>query len=319
MAEVEAEKTGTGGTVAILGINGQLGREVARAFVRADWRVIGMARENRAGLDGVEFFAGDVKNVADTRRAVEEADIVVYGVNPSYDKWDRGRAEGMLARVLLALRGSGKTLMFPGNIYNYGARQHVIRPGTEQRPHREKGEIRKRMELQLQEASGEGLQVLIIRMGDFFGPGAGGTMLEKMIMQRARSNVLQYGGDLSIRHSWAYLPDAARAFVRVAGVRKELPPFRNFHFAGHFVSGRQLVEGVQAVMPGRARVAGVPWKMMRFIGVFVPLLREVVRMKYLWDEPHRLEDGEMEELLGSDFGTPFHEAIALSARSCLAE
>ncbi len=304
-------------TVAILGINGRLGQEVAKAFVNSGWRVIGMGRGNRARLAGVEFVEGDVSNVADTKRAVEGADIVVNAINPPYDQWDKGRVEAMLAKILLALKGSGKTLMFPGNVYNYAAKQHLIEPDTAQNPHGDKGEIRKRMEQQLLAASKDGLQVLIVRMGDFFAPHANGTMIDLMIMQRAKSNVLQYGGDLAIRHTWAYLPDAAKAFVKIGEARHNLPAYKSLHFSGHFVTGSQMIDAIQDVMPKRAKIASVPWGIMKFIGLFSPLLREVVKMRYLWDEPHRLQDKELDALLGEDFGTPFKEALQLSARTYL--
>jgi len=303
--------------VTILGINGKLGQEVAKAFINAKWQVIGMGRSNKAKLAGVKFIEGDVSNVADTKRAIENAEIVVNAVNPPYDKWDKGRVEAMLAKILFALNGSGKTLMFPGNVYNYAAKQHLIKPDTEQKPHGEKGEIRKRMEQQLKEASKDGLQVLIVRMGDFFAPDAAGTMIDLMLMQRAKSGVLQYGGDLAISHSWAYLPDAAKAFVKIAEARADFPVFRSLHFAGNFVTGHQMISAIQEVMPKRAKIVCVPWGMMKFIGLFVPVLREVVKMRYLWDEPHQLQDKELDALLGEDFGTEFEVAVANSARSYL--
>ncbi|MCF6326244.1 MAG: NAD-dependent epimerase/dehydratase family protein [Devosiaceae bacterium] len=304
-------------TVTVLGINGKLGQEVAKAFVNGGWRVIGMGRGNQARLDGVEFVEGDVTIVADTKRAVEGADVVINAINPPYDQWDKGRVEAMLAKILLALKGSGKTLIFPGNVYNYAAKQHLIEPDTKQNPHGDKGEIRKRMEQQLLAASKDGLQVLIVRMGDFFAANADGTMLDLMVMQRAKSNVLQYGGDLSLHHSWAYLPDAAKVFVKIAEARQNLSAFQSLHFSGHFVTGTQMIDAIQEVMPKRAKVVCVPWGMMKFIGLFSPVLREVVKMRYLWDEPHQLQDKELDALLGENFGTPFKEAVALSARSYL--
>jgi len=304
-------------TVTILGINGRLGQEVAKAYLKANWRVVGMGRGNRAKISGVEFVEGDINNIGDTRRAVEKAQIVVNAINPPYDKWNKGRVEAMLDKILAALKGSGKTLLFPGNIYNYAANQHLIKPETPQIPHGDKGEIRKRMEQQLLQASKEGLQVLIVRMGDFFAPDANGTMIDLMIMQRAKSNILQYGGDLAIFHSWAYLPDAAKAFVKIGEARESFPSFKNLHFKGHFVSGRQMIEEIQKNMGKSTRLAKVPWGIMKFIGLFVPMLAEVVKMRYLWDEPHRMEDKELDELLGEGFAIPFNKAIEMSVRSYL--
>lgn len=304
-------------TVTILGINGRIGQEVAKAFVNAKWRVIGMGRGNRAKLNDVEFIEGDVDFPEQTRKAIADADVVVTALNLPYDKWDKGRAEANLAHVLEALRGSNKTLVFPGNIYNFGAKQHRLKPETPQNPHRDKGEIRQRMEKQLRTASEQGLQVIIVRLHDFFAPGGFQTPYDLMMMQRIKSGILQYGGDLSVGHGWAYLPDVGRAFVKIADVRDELPALKNFHYAGHFATGHQTIAAIQAALPTLAKVKPVPWGMLKLIGIFVPILREVIKMQYLWDEPHRLEDPELDALLGANFKTPYNEAVAATVHSYL--
>ncbi len=306
-------------TVTILGINGRIGQEVAKAFVASKWRVIGMGRGNRANLKGVEFVEGDVSFPEQTRVAIADADVVVNALNLPYDKWDKGRAEAQLAKVLEALKGSNKTLMFPGNIYNYAEKQHILRPDTPQNPHRDKGEIRKRMENQLRIASEQGLQVIILRLADFYAPHAVETNFDLAILSRLKSGVIQHIGDLSTGHSWAYLPDVGRAFVKIADVRSELPTFKNFHYAGHFATGHQTMAAVQAALPTQAKVKPIPLGLMKLIGLFVPILREVLKMQYLWDQPHRLEDNELDVLLGADFKTPYGEAVAATVRSYLPE
>ena len=305
-------------TIAILGINGRIGQEAATAFVAAGWRVIGMGRGNRAKLEGVEFVEGDIAFPEQTSRAVANADVVFNAINLPYDKWDKGRAEASLANVLKALRGSGKTLLFPGNIYNYAADQHMITPDTPQRPEKDKGEIRKRMEGMLAQASNaDDIQVIILRLADFFAPGAEGTNFDMMMMLRLKSNILHYPGELSTGHSWAYLPDVGRALVKIAEARKSLPRFENLHYQGHFATGHQMIGAIQDVLPKPAKVKKVPMGLLKLIGWFVPFVREVVIMSYLWDEPHQLRDKKLAALLGAEFATPFRDAVHKTALSYL--
>lgn len=305
-------------TIAILGINGRIGQEAAKAFVAAKWRVIGMGRGNRAELDGVEFVEGDIAFPKQTVRAIADADVVFNAINLPYDKWDKGRAEASLANVLQALEGSGKTLLFPGNIYNYAADQHMITPDTPQHPEKDKGEIRKRMEGMLAQASNDdNIQVIILRLADFFAPGAEGTVFDLMMMSRLKSGILQYPGELSTGHSWAYLPDVGRALVKIAEARKSLPRFENLHYQGHFASGHQMIGAIQDVLPKPAKVKKVPMDLLKVIGWFVPIVREVVIMSYLWDEPHQLRDPKLAALLGADFDTPFRDAVHKTALSYL--
>lgn len=305
------------GKMTVLGINGRIGQEVAKAFVAAGWSVTGMGRTDKAHLAGVTFIAGDAASVADLKHATADADVVFNALNLPYDKWDKGRAEAQLANVLTALKGSGKTLMFPGNIYNFAADQIVLTPGTPFRPAREKGEIRVRMEQQLEAASRDGLQVIILRLADFFAPSGYQTNFDLAMMARIKSNVLQYPGRLDLGHSWAYLPDVGRAAVKLADNRRSLGRFERFHYPGHHATGHQMVAAIQKALPRPAKVTLVPWGMLKMIGLFVPIIREVIKMNYLWSVPHRLEDKRLSEILGPDFDTPFEEAVMRTTRSYL--
>lgn len=305
-------------TVTILGINGRIGQEVAKAFVVAGWAVNGMGRSNRAKLTGVKFIEGNADNVGDIERATRDAEVVVNALNLPYDKWGEGRAEALSDRVLSALEGSGKTLLFPGNIYNYGAKQHLITPDSPQNPEKPKGHIRMRMEQMLAQATVEdNLQVVVIRCPDFYAPYASETNFDLAMLARKKSKILQYQGKLEIGHSWAYLPDVARAFVKIAEARETLPRFENFQFRGHFVTGHQMIAAIQAALPEPYKVKQVPWGLLRFLGIFISVLRAVVEMKYLWEEPHRLQDDKLEALLGPDFETPFEIAVTATVRSYL--
>ena len=61
-------------------------------------------------------------------------------------------------------------------------------------------------------------------------------------------------------------------------------------------------------------VTPFPWTALRLIGIAVPMMREVVKMRYLWENTMELRDERLDALLGADFGTPFEAAIAETVR-----
>jgi len=65
---------------------------------------------------------------------------------------------------------AGARVLLPGTVYNYGpdAFPNLTEDGP-QNPVTRKGAIRVQMEQALKAASDEGLKVLIVRAGDFFG------------------------------------------------------------------------------------------------------------------------------------------------------
>lgn len=297
------------GTVTVLGINGHVGQHAARAFVAAGWDVIGMARTNKQAIPGVKFVQGDADRVEDMRRAIGQSDVVVNALNLPYDKWFNGAMEAQTARVIEAMGTSGRTMLYPGNIYNFAASLRDVTPDAPQHPERPRGEIRVRCEAMLKQATERGdMQVIILRAGDYFAAGNHFDWFDQGIL--AQKGKVAALSDLSVGHSWAYLPDVGRAFEKLAWHRGELAAFENFHFAGHFVTSGQLVAAIQKAAPVQLKVASFPWALLGVIGLFNPVMREVAKMHYIWQNPMRLRDDRLDAILGPDFGTPYEEAIA---------
>lgn len=308
------------GKVTVLGINGNIGRHAAAAFVAAGFTVKGFGRTDRYKLPGVSFVAGDALSLDDIKAAIADADIVVNALNLPYDAWDKGRAEALLATVIAAMGDSGKTLMFPGNIYNYAATDRFITPQTPQRPQTPRGAIRVRQEEMLAAASNAGrFQTIIIRAGDFYAPHNGGDWYALAIMSEVAKNKIYHMANLDVGHAWAYLPDLGRAFAAVADQRRALAAFETFHFAGHYETQGALMAAIQAVSPRPLKAAALPWIFLQAMGLANGVIREIVKMRYLWNNPMELVDPRLDDLLGPDFATPFADAVAETVRPYLVQ
>lgn len=302
-------------TITILGINGNIGHHAARAFLAAGWAVKGFGRSNKKPIAGVRFIKGDADNVGDMRRAVEGSDVVLNALNLPYDKWDKGRAETQISKVIEAVKGNGRTLMFPGNIYNYAANLRDVTPDAPQNPETSRGAIRVRQEKMLKDAArGEDMQVIILRAGDFYAPNNDMDWYDQGMLREAGKGKVAIPSDPDIGHSWAYLPDFGEAFARVAAVRDDLGAYENFHFEGHYVTHGALVAAIRNVAPVQLKVVPFAWSMLKMVGLFMPMMREVVKMRYLWDHSMRLADPQLKAILGDDFGTPFETAVAQTVR-----
>lgn len=303
------------GKVTVLGINGHIGHHVAGALVEAGWEVVGFGRANRRPVPGVRFVRGDADSVADMRAAIGDGEVVVDALNLPYHQWDKGRAEAQTAKVIEATGASGKTLLFPGNIYNYCHTNRVVTPDLPQEPPTPRGEIRKRVEAMLRHAAGHGhMQVIILRAGDFFGPESSGDWFDQVILREAAKGKAAIPGKKEVGHSWAYLPDLGKAFEKLAWHRKELGVFETFHFAGNYVTPEQLSAAIVAAAPVPLKVSRFPWIVLSLLGLADPILREVAKMGYLWHKPMELKDPRLDAILGPAFGTPFAAAVAATVR-----
>lgn len=299
-------------TVAILGAGGRVGNEIAKAFTAAGWRVRGVARGAKAnGLAaGVESVAADATDRAALVAACAGADIIVHALNPLYTEWEE-KVMPLAQNVLEAARANGATIMLPGNVYNFGLEIGLrMREGDPQFGSTQKARIRIELETMLEEAvRRDGVRTIVIRAGDFYGGEKPGTWLDELVLAKVDKGVFTWPGPMDLAHSFAYLPDLAQAFVAVAERRADLAPFEVLHFAGHTVTGQEMKDATERAAGRPLSRRGVPWTLLRAAGLFMPMMRELAAMSYLWRVPHSLDGAKLAALVPDLKATPFDRAM----------
>jgi nucleoside-diphosphate-sugar epimerase len=277
-------------------------------------------RENGAPLPrGAQTLAAPMADTDALAAQAQGATVVVYAVNPAYWRWDSDLLPFFRQGVAVA-RQLGVPFMVPGSVYNYGAGMPpLLEEDTPQRPSTRKGEQRIAMEDELQALASQGLRSVLIRAGDFFGAGSG-SWLDQAIAKDIRRGRLVYPGPRELIHSWAYLPDLARAFVAVAE-RGAPAGFTRLHFAGHTLTGDEFLAALEdaasrlGLRPARGfRIGSVPWPLLRVVGLVQPMLRELVRMSYLWRVPHGLSGARLQAFAGPLPATPLSDALVQALR-----
>jgi nucleoside-diphosphate-sugar epimerase len=221
----------------------------------------------------------------------------------------------LLQQGLALAQRLGALFMLPGNVYNYGTQMPpLLTEDTPQHPDHAKARIRCEMEALLQAAAAGGQRSVVIRAGDFYGCGSG-SWLDQAIVKSIGRGKLVYPGPLDVPHAWAYLPDLARAFVAVAGLPGR-PAFETLHFAGHTLTGHEFLAALdEAAAPlglrpaAGWRVSGMPWGLIRALGLVVPMWRELARMSYLWRVPHALDGSALAQVAGPLPATPPAQAL----------
>jgi nucleoside-diphosphate-sugar epimerase len=216
----------------------------------------------------------------------------------------------MLASSIAAAKAAGARLVFPGTVYNFGPDAFpILTEASPQNPVTRKGAIRVQMEQALARAAADGLKVLIIRAGDFFGPRPGNNWLSQGLVQPGRPIAsVRYPGALDVAHSWAYLPDVAETMVRLAE-DPTLGGFEVFHMRGHTQTGAELVAGLEAAAGRKLKVTPLPWFAVRVMGAFNETFREMLEMHYLWEEPVLLDNAKLVARMGAEPHTPLAQAL----------
>jgi nucleoside-diphosphate-sugar epimerase len=251
-------------------------------------------------------------NQGDVVEAARGTEVIVHAANPpNYRNW-RGLALPMLDNTIAAAKAHNARIVLPANIYNFGKGSATrVRENAPQVPTSRKGQVRVEMELKLQKASVYGVRSLVVRAGDFFGPGAANSWLTRG-MVRAGSRRVFYPGPRDIGHTWAYLPDLAETIARLVEAERPMSAYEVFHFHGHwFERGVEMAEQVCRLKGLNARaIKSFPWWAVRLGAPFVNVLREMLEMRYLWEVPLELDNAKLLEYLGTEPHTPIETALA---------
>jgi nucleoside-diphosphate-sugar epimerase len=303
----------------IIGVTGGVGSETARALIARGWTVRALNRNPEqaarrlASLGAIEWQKGDALNQAEVVRAAAGVSLVVHAANPpGYQNW-QGLQLPMLESSIAAAKAAGARLVFPGTVYNYGADAFpVLSESSPQHPSTRKGAIRVAMEERLAQASRDGVRVLVLRAGDYFGAAAtSNSWFVQLVTPKKPVRKVRYPGDRSVGHAWAYLPDVGETIARLVEREAELAPFESFHFAGHwFERGVEMAEATRraADVPS-APIGRFPWFALYVLSPFVAVFREVLEMRYLWTTPVKLDNRKLLAFLGEEPHTELDTAL----------
>jgi nucleoside-diphosphate-sugar epimerase len=304
--------------IALFGAAGAIGRSVAAALRSRNtaYRVVGRDRRrliNEFGGDPLaEIATWNPDDPASVRAAARGVDTLVYLVGVPYNHFEL-HPELMRKTLDGAIAEGVKRGMLIGTVYPYGtpitptvAETHPRNPSTF------KGRMRKAQEDILLEAHAQGkIQGTILRLPDFYGPGVEASLLHSLFQAAAHGGTANLIGPIDRPHEFVFVPDVGPVVLDLAAKPEAYGHWWNLAGAGS-ITQREIADAVFR-MAGRApklRVAGKT--MLRVIGIFNPILRELVEMHYLITTPVLMDDRALAHLLGSLHKTPYPEGLRLT-------
>ncbi len=300
----------------MLGASGGIGGEVARLLQERGWTVRAMSRDAaRAASQQPEFdwISGDSMNPQDVLAAAKGAGLIVHAVNPAgYANWET-LVLPMLDSTIAAAKSVGATVLLPGTVYNFGPDAFpLLTEDAPQHPVTKKGAIRVEMEHRLERATKDGIRVIIVRAGDFFGAKAANSWFSQAMVTPGKPlTSVTYPGKPGIGHQWAYLPDVAETMLRLMEKGDALPAFAAYHMEGFWdADGTRLTAAIRRVTGNPTlKIRRFPWWIVPFAAPFVIFLRELKEMRYLWQQPLRMPNTRLVAAIGAEPSTPIDEAV----------
>ena len=301
--------------VGLVGAAGAIGKSVGAALAarKKPFRVIGRSaaplEASFGNTPGVERSLWNPEDPASVRAAVRGLDTLVYLIGVPYHRFDqhpvvmRQTLEGAFAEGV-------RRMVLVGTVYPYGLpRSARVAEDHPREPHTYKGQMRKAQEDLLLEADAAGkIRGTILRLPDFYGPGIEKSFLHDAFLAAQEGRTANLIGPIDTPHEFIYVPDVGPVLLELAD-RSEAYG-RWWHLGGPgTISQRQFVTQVFAAVGRKPKLRVAGKTTLRLMGLFNPMMRELVEMSYLHTTPVVLDDSALQKLLGTVKKTSYEAGI----------
>lgn len=199
----------------ILGANGQIGEELARALKRnftADIRIVSLNAKKVNDTDTV--FSADLSIPEKAIEAVKGSEIAYFtlGLPISSAMWEQ-QFPLITKNVIDACKINGTKLVFFDNTYMYPQDGNVLTEETPFAPVGRKGKVRKEMvEMVLREMQSGELKAVICRAPEFYGPDKTQSITNTLVFNNIKAaKKLKVPLSSTKKRSLIWTPDASRA------------------------------------------------------------------------------------------------------------
>jgi len=297
----------------ILGSGGAIGIELARALKGYTSQIRLVSRNPRKVNDTDELMAADLLNPAEVRKAVEGSEVVYVTVGFQYrvkvwkECWPK-----FIRSVIDACKEYQVKLVFFDNIYMYDSNfLNGMNEKTPINPSSKKGKIRAEIaQFIMDEVKNKGLTALIARSADFYGPEIRNSSMlnETVIKPLASGKKANLMGPAYFKHTFTYTPDAGKATAILGNTSDAYNQIWHLPTAPNPYSMKEWVEIVANELGVKPKFQVVPKFLVRVIGVFVPIMGEMVEMLYQYDCDYVFDSSKFEKRFGFQ-PTPYQSGI----------
>lgn len=286
----------------ILGANGTIGSLLARELAVYTNRIRLVSRNPVAVNPSDELFPADLSDPDIVEKAIAGSEVVYLLVGFDYkltvwqEKWPR-----LMRSVIDACIRHQAKLVFFDNVYLYdvGAIGHMTEESPINPPS-QKGAVRSRIAGMLMEEVKAGkLQGLIARSADFYGPRNEKSFLIEVVYKNFRKGKkANWFMNADKIHSFTYTPDAAKATALLGNTADAWNQVWHLPTYPARITGRQMISLFAREMKQPDKVMVMPMWLLRVLGLFMPLMREMPEMMYQYDRDYFFDSAKFQQRFG---------------------
>ena len=274
---------------------GALGKWTARELVKMG-KTVRMV--NRSGKSdripaGVEVIASDAYDSAKNIEITKAAHAVYQCARPHYSEWAE-KFPPLQKAILEAAIANHAKLIVGDNLYMYGLFTGSLREDSPIMPNSKKGKVRAEIAQAVLDAHKAGkVRAAIGRASNFFGPDDYATT-HFAIRPATEGKAVNLLGRMDQPHTFSYAADFGKLLATL-GTREEALGQIWFTPSPAPVTQAELVKIMEDELGHKVKVMVGSEMMMRFLGLFNPMMRETVEMMYEWSKPFVIDTSKAEK------------------------
>lgn len=293
----------------IIGLSGNFGLQITKSLKEHNWAISALMRNPAKApswITAEEIVKGSALNKQALLTASQGCDVIIFAATPAYHRWQQELME-LLEPAVQVAEQRGLRLLLPGNVYNYHPSQETINEQTTQKPITDKGQLRVAVEQRLKLAVENGAKITIIRCGDFLGENTHLSWLNFILKKKRKVYRLSLPHNEQHIHQWSYLPDVCDNTVLL--LEQAQDDFETWHDPGLKLR-RQDWQDAFAANKLALQITRFPWWLYKIVARFNPMVKEIIKMNYLWRDNVLLNGDAMQKKLGKKMViTPFATVI----------
>ena len=274
----------------ILGSGGAIGIELAKALRTYTNDIRLASRHPKRVNPEDEIFQADLTDREQLFGAVENSEIVYVTVGFAYNikVWKR-EWPPFIKNMLDACLQNNSKLVFFDNVYAIGGDNvSHITENSPISPSSKKGEVRAQVDrLILESIEKKGLNVIIARSADFFSDVKGNSMVMNLIYDNlVKGKKAQWLCDATKVHSMSYTPDLAAGTAILGNTPDAYNQIWNLPTDTEKITGAGWVNLFAAEMGTGNEYQVLPNWLMKALGLFIPIMKELPEMNYQYDRDY---------------------------------
>ncbi|MBB6559049.1 nucleoside-diphosphate-sugar epimerase [Acidovorax soli] len=263
----------------ILGANGQIAIELARALRRSHTEDIRLVSRNpRQVHPADQMVAADLLDAAQTAKAVRGSSVVYFtaGLPPDTQLWET-QFPTMLHNALAAARAAGARFAYFDNTYMYPQDARLQTEDTPFAPVGRKGRVRAAMATTVLQAMARAdMPVAIARAPEFYGPGKTQSVTNTLVIDPLKAGATpRVPVRDDTRRTLIWTPDASRALAAIGNAPDAFGHTWHLPCDDERLTYREFVAlAAQALGRGPGYKVLRPW-MLSLAGLFSSQVREI--------------------------------------------